>query len=146
MYGRLLRQAYLGYMPWYFRIFMRVGLLLFQDRAFQLAKQKIQSEQKIFGKRNLDRWNDSEKEREQERLDKVNRVRDLALSNKMVEKLDYYYIGQNMIPTVAQVRAELSDIDPETFTRILRARTISNRSGGRRGAAGPTYFAVSFEL
>ena len=119
-FGRLIREAYFNYMPWYHRLLLFFGITMLQDSAFQIAKQKIQIQQKVLEKLNQQKNDAIRKNVENEKKAKLSRVKDLAASNEIVEKLDFFYLNEKIIPTVGDVKDALPEIDPKTFFEILK--------------------------
>ena len=130
-YGRILRNAYVNYFPWIYRILMMIGLNMFLDRSFQIAKAAIAREQGALEKPNRERQEKLEKERDEEKQEKLLGVKDLAVANRIIEKLDEFYIGEKWIPTVGEIRRELPDILPQTFNAIMRKESFQIIPAGR---------------
>ncbi|HMW58104.1 MAG: hypothetical protein K1X70_12000 [Leptospirales bacterium] len=120
MYGQLLRRAYLPYMNWFFRLLVALNIKLFQDVAFQGAKKRIARHQAVLEARNHERYLELMKQREEERFKKTNQIKRMALSNRMIDRLDYYYFQEGSLPTVGRLRAELGNISEEDFEALLK--------------------------
>ena len=88
-------------------------------------------EQAALEKPNLERREKMEKEREEEKQEKLLGVKDLAVANRIIEKLDEFYIAEKWIPTIGEVRRELQDILPQTFNSILRKESFQIVPAGR---------------
>ena len=117
-YGKLLREVYMRYFPWYIRLLFALGLSMFQDQGFKVAKQKIQAEQKSLRDRYTRRKAVRDKEQEEERKKAALRVRDRALSNTLIETLDHFYLEEHRVPTVDEVRSEI-DMSSSEFDDIM---------------------------
>lgn len=122
-YGRLLRLVYQDYFPWYLRLLLALGLSMFQDSAFKIAKQKIQNEQKFLRDRHARTRAAREKQDEEERKVAALRVRDTTLGNRLIETLDDLYLERNKIPTVEEARLE-SDMSSSEFDDIIKRGTF----------------------
>jgi len=108
-YGKILRRAYIDYIPWYYRIFILLGLTWFQDPAFKIAKSRVGQEQKLLASRNQELIEQAEKNREEERRIHRIRIKDRADSNRIIEKLDLFYHDQLYIPIVADLERAFGD-------------------------------------
>jgi hypothetical protein len=118
-YGRLLRIAYIDYIPWYFRIFIWLGLNWFQDRSFQIAKQRIQSEQHTQAGENQSKAVQVKEEREKEKHAMLARIQEMGAANQVIEALDRFYFNQQWIPSVVEVQGTLKEMELSTFRDTL---------------------------
>lgn len=118
-YGRLLRLAYIDYIPWYFRIFIWLGLTWFQDRSFQIAKQRIQSEQHTQSSLNQGKAVQIKEEREREKHNMLARIQEMSSANQIVEALDRFYFAQQWIPSLSDVQGVLKEMENSTFKDTL---------------------------
>ncbi len=118
-YGKLLRIAYIDYIPWYFRIFIWLGLNWFQDRSFQIAKNAISIEQKYLAGANQQKAGELAQARETEKRQMMARIQEMSVTNQIVEALDRFYHTELWIPTVADVQAAIKDLDPASFREAL---------------------------
>ncbi|MBL8018168.1 MAG: hypothetical protein JNM27_00765 [Leptospirales bacterium] len=129
-YGKLLRKAYVDYIPWYFRVFLWLGLSWFQDRSFQIAKQKISIEQRSLGSGNQQRAAELQQARETEKRQMMSRIQEVSAANQIIDALDKFYQTDMWIPTVAEVQANLTDMEAGAFRdAINRGRFQIVREG-----------------
>ena len=118
-YGKILRAAYINYMPWYHRLFLLLNIYIFQDSAFKIAKANIQGKQKILGKLNHEKNRLLEQEIKTDKNEKLKRAKILSISNKIVEKLDFLYLTEKRIPGPGDVKILLPELDIDTFEQVL---------------------------
>ncbi|MBX7058562.1 MAG: hypothetical protein K1X75_10900 [Leptospirales bacterium] len=118
-YGRMLRNAYVHYMPWYYRLLLQFGITWFQDRSFQLAKRAIAAEQQSLSAQNEARAASRREQREQELKDKRLKIAHSSQANRIAEALDQSYIEQNLIPSVGEIRRLLGEPDDAAFREFL---------------------------
>lgn len=146
-YGRLLRQAYMRYIPFFHRILFLLGITFFQDRAFQIAKRKIQMEQDVLESINRERALVKEQEIEEEKKLRMQQVVNMGRTNKIVDALDQLYIEKNVIPTVADVRLAVPEIAHQEFNRLLKTGKFQVLSTGREGdpESALLLYPVNFE-
>lgn len=119
-FGKLLRLCYMDRIGWLHRLLLQLGILWFQDRSFQIAKQSIRNEQERLRVRNDARIKEHREKRDKERAEKVARVQDLTRANRIIEVLDQLYLTDRHIPSVADVRARVTEFSPEEFHLTLR--------------------------
>jgi len=119
MYGKLLRKAYLSFMPLIHRILIFFGITFFQDSAFQAAKRKVMTEQQLREKENNEWYAEETRKKESERKEKLERIKDMEKVFRVVEALDGFYLGERKIPTIGEVRESMKTIDPIQFREII---------------------------
>lgn len=133
-YGRLLRQVYIDFMPWYHRMLLIVGIHWFMDSAFAIAKKKIQGQQSILRSGNEARTRELKQEREQERQQKISRLKDVTQGNQILEILDRFLMERAYIASLEEVRSELPEMDPRTFDRVIESQNFQLlRPGSNEG-------------
>ncbi|HNL01636.1 MAG TPA: hypothetical protein PKJ30_11035, partial [Leptospiraceae bacterium] len=118
-YGKLLRIAYIDYIPWYYRIFIWLGLNWFQDKSFQIAKGAISIEQKYLAGSNQQKSAELSQARETEKRQMMTRIQEMSAANQIVDALDRAYHTDLWIPSVAEVQASIKDLDPSSFREAL---------------------------
>ncbi|MBI3395142.1 MAG: hypothetical protein HY042_04850 [Spirochaetia bacterium] len=121
-YGSLLRIAYMDYIPWFFRLLLQFGIKLFLDRSFRIAKAKIQREQEGRAGRNREQAQAVRAAREEELKTAVDKARSTAMTIQVYDVLDRFYLQENKIPTVSDVRSACSDVPPEAFLDLLKSQ------------------------
>lgn len=110
-YGLMLRVAYISFMPWYHRLLITFGINWFQDSAFVIAKKKIAAIQKSRSKYNTDRSEARNAEREKAKRERLNRIKDITVSNQIVDTLDRFFMADLKVPSVEDVKKALPDLD-----------------------------------
>ncbi len=132
-YGALLRLVYVSLIPWYYRIFILLGLNWFQDRGFQIAKHKIMSEQRILEEKSKLRAEMRAVQLREEKQLKTARIRDLEVSNKIIEKIDQFLMTDSKIPSVSDIKASLPEIEEGSFQEILKRENFQIVQYGKGG-------------
>lgn len=130
-YGRMLRNAYFHYMPWYHRVLLQFGITWFQDGAFQHAKKAIQGEQTALAETNDSRAAQRREQREAELKDKRLKISQSAQVNRVLEALDQEYIEAARIPSVGEVRRRLGEPDDAAFRDFLSREGFQLLPGGK---------------
>lgn len=138
-YGSMLRRVYIGYIPWYLRLLMSMGINWFQDYSFQVAKKAIQGQQGALAVRNRERTDKRKQEKEEERKAELNRIREASAANQIIEQLDAAYFERGQVPVLGEVQdalAESAKMEEATFFEILRKEGFQTvgMGGGRAGA------------
>jgi hypothetical protein len=118
-YGRVLRSVYLQYIPFLLKLLLFLGITLLQDTSFQIAKKKIQIIQDLLQKANQEKRDAENRKRETEKKEKLSRLGDITVANRILEKLDNFYLNERVIPSVLQVMSSLPDVEPTIFKEIL---------------------------
>jgi len=118
-YGKLLRLAYIDYIPWYFRFFIWLGINWFQDRSFQIAKQTISREQKFLSAGNHQRIQEIQQHKEAEKRVMMNRIEEMASANQIAETLDRLYQVDMRIPSISEVQAALPEMEATSFKEAI---------------------------
>lgn len=120
LYGKLLRDVYMVYMPFFHKLLIYIGIRIFQDRAFQLAKRRIDVEQQDRKIRNRAALADKEERRAREKKSSKEKARDLAVLNRIISLMDRRYFDEKRPPSLNDVKSEFSDMDDENFLRIIK--------------------------
>ena len=136
-YGRMLRNVYINFMPWYFRLLLQFGINFFQDQSFAVAKQRIQGDQNRQAATNKANRERKSAERERETEEKKLRLQGVAVSNRIIERLEALYFEQKRIPSVGEVQALLPDVDPRFFADTLRREGFQTAGGKDDDPASP---------
>lgn len=119
-YGNSLRQVYMDYFPFYVKLLLFLGLKIFQDMAFGMAKEKIEKEQGGAHKQFEDREKvEIEKEQEKNRLRKelLGRLKNKNLILRILEEFIY---GDKHIPTVKEISDRVDDDIKERLPEIIK--------------------------
>lgn len=122
-YGSMLRRVYINYIPWYLRLLLSFGLTWFQDYSFQLAKKAIQIQQGSLSVRNREREEERKVEKEAERKEELNRIREVSAANQIIEQLDAAYIERGRLPSMGEIQdavAAHAKMEEATFQEMLR--------------------------
>jgi len=119
-YGKILRTVYIQLIPWFYRIFILLGLNWFQDRAFHIAKQKIGVDQRVRAEKNRVKNEALRTVKETEKKMRLARIKDMESSNRIVEKIDQFLNQESRIPNVGDVKAMLPEIDAAQYQEILK--------------------------
>lgn len=118
-YGRLLRSVYIPYIPWYYKIFMMLGLTWFQDKAFTLAKQKIKTFQELYKEKNESKLESLKKEREESIIKQKNTIDLLEKRNKVISKVDELIFRNHFFPSRKELHEQFPEYSATEFERIL---------------------------
>jgi hypothetical protein len=118
-YGKLLRMVYIGYIPLFYRILLMLGITLFQDSSFQIAKKKIIADQDALSRINKERIGMQKERKLQERKERFSKVDDLEKVNHIMEVLDGFYLIENYIPTLEEVRSRVTQMDSNAFSNTI---------------------------
>ncbi|RME91442.1 MAG: hypothetical protein D6767_05200 [Candidatus Hydrogenedentota bacterium] len=119
-YGHILRKAYLRYIPWYLWLFVFLGMQPFLDKAFQIAKGKIDSQQKKLAEKNKIKWQKKTAEIQEHRIAKATLLKEIQEKNKFKDILDEFYFVHGTIPTVNLVASKLSESDSKNLVERLK--------------------------
>jgi len=115
LYGKLLRMVYIGYIPFFYRILLLIGITIFQDTSFQIAKKKIIADQEVLARINKEKQDSTKERKLAEKRERVSRVDDLEKVNQIMEVLDAMYLVENYIPTIEEIKARLSGLESSVF-------------------------------
>ncbi|MDH5654700.1 MAG: hypothetical protein OEZ34_02255 [Spirochaetia bacterium] len=134
-YGRMLRHAYARYISFFYRILDFFGIRIFQNQAYQNAKRKIMTEQQTLSLRNKEIYAKKKEQIEEEKKERLGKIKSMESSLKIIEKLDQFYLAEKKIPTVEEVRNALKLTDPISFREILSEDSFQTVSmgGGQDG-------------
>lgn len=119
-YGKILRLAYINYIPFFYRFFIYLGWNLFQDRAFQIAKGRIRSQQASLASRNNERYDKEQKEKKQLQKKKQAELIKIENKNKVIDELDEAYFSEGIYPTVSVIKNRIKDLTSDSFYDIMR--------------------------
>ncbi|MCR9142090.1 MAG: hypothetical protein NXI24_07545 [bacterium] len=120
-YGRLLRKAYIDYMPLWARIFLFSGIGALRDYFFQRAKTRIKREQAFLARRNSRLFDEFVKSEKAKRRKMVLGMRDTSCAQDLIETLERCYFELAIIPNVREVVRMLSGFDRSDLIRVLKA-------------------------
>ncbi len=120
-YGRLLRKAYIDYMPLWARIFLYSGIGALRDYFFQRAKTRIKREQAFLARRNARLFEEFVKSEKAKRRKMVLGVRDATCAQDLIAALERSYFELGMIPNVGEVARMISGFDRGDLGRVLKA-------------------------
>ncbi len=135
-YGRLLREAYTDHVPWYYKILFLMSLKFIQDLAFPIAKEKISEEQASRERRNSQKVLLREAEKQRDRELKINQIRRIENKNRIIEKLDMFYMVQHVMPSVTQVKESLNNMADSVFDKTLSEENFQVLTGSSKNADG----------
>ena len=131
-YGKMLRKAYGKYISFFFRILELIGILFFQNQSYQTAKKRIMMEQQSLALRNKEFYAQKRSQMEEGKKEKLDKIRSMESSLKVIELLDQFYLAEKKIPTVEEVRNVLKNTDPISFRDILTNASFQTvQSGGK---------------
>lgn len=119
-YGRMLRNVYFHYMPWYYRLLLIFNIRLFVDQSFHAAKKNIMEEQGVFGRRNDERLAEYRQKRDLERAEKRRQLASVSRTNRIVEALDRIYMEEGRIALLRPLRDALEEPDDAAFREMLK--------------------------
>jgi hypothetical protein len=123
MYGRLLRKVYLRYIPFYHRILIYLGIRIFQDGAFQTAKDRIMEEQSHLAVRNKQRKETQMQKRLVERRERLAKAKDLGAVMRINEKIDACF-RNGELPTASRLAKESSGMEPAALLDFLKRNSF----------------------
>ena len=123
MYGRLLRKVYLRYIPFYHRILIYLGIGIFQDGAFQTAKDRIMEEQNRLAVRNKQRKETQMQKRLVERRERLAKAKDLGAIMHINEKIDACF-RNGELPTASRLAKESSGMEPAALLDFLKRNSF----------------------
>lgn len=135
-YGQLLRSVYMQEIPWLYRILMLFGFRFAQDAGFKIAKQRIQEKQNRLTQINQIKTEEIIKQKDVQRRKARDQIQNVAQAGKIVEKLDWFYLTRNMIPSIGDVRQALSEMGLQEFENILENSNFQQVSVGTSGTPG----------
>ncbi len=119
-YGSALRKAYVTYMPWYVRPFMKIRIKFLENIAFQVAKREIDQEQNSLKADFYKRSGDIKKTETLEKKKMKERVESMKMRNQLIDILDFFYFQQKMIPTASNVFIQAGKPPQDEFLKVLR--------------------------
>ncbi|MEQ9364168.1 MAG: hypothetical protein RIF32_08000 [Leptospirales bacterium] len=120
-YGRLLRKAYIDYMPLWARIFLFSGIGALRDYFFQRAKTRIKREQAFLARRNARLFDEFVKSEKAKRRKMVLGMRDTSCAQDLIGTLEKCYFELGIIPNVREVARMISGFDRADLIRVLKA-------------------------
>ena len=124
-YGRTLRNAYMNQIPWYLRILLWLGITLFQNYSFNIAKQRINVQQKLIRDANRKLGDERVRRREAELLEQRGRLKELARANLITEAMDRSYFTSKRLPIIRELKKELAqECTPDEFDAIFEAENF----------------------
>lgn len=118
-YGRLLRKAYIDYMPVYLRILLYSGIRSLLDYFFDQAKERARREQALLAKRNATKFERFVRSERDKRRKLVLGLRDTSLANEITLELERRYFEEGSIPLVSEALAFLP-VGREERDRVLK--------------------------
>ena len=147
-YGRLLRKAYIDYMPVWARIFLYSGLASLRDYFFARARLRIQREQAYLARRNARLFEKQKKQEKETQRRMIYGMRDMSCAQDLIAALERSYFDEGRIPTVGEIarsipgmqRAELERVLKAAHFKILRsrpARGLRDQVRARARSAAP---------
>ncbi|MDH5718522.1 MAG: hypothetical protein OEZ22_12925 [Spirochaetia bacterium] len=120
-YGKILKKAYIAYMPWYFKLFFLFLLPGFKDTSFNHAKTKIRVEQKKYEKENQNYYKRIIESKNSDRDRKLVQIRKDNYKNKITSKLDSYYFSKKIsFPDIQTIKKEITEMTEKEFENILK--------------------------
>ncbi len=119
-YGRLLRMVYLTYISWIHRFLFWLGITLFQDTAFQSAKQTIAGEQAARAERNRSRQARKREKKESEKKAAIDRLAGNTQLNRLIEALDHFYFSEETVPSFEDIKSWLKAEDDQALRDQLK--------------------------
>lgn len=120
-YGRLLRKAYIDYMPLWARIFLMSGIGALRDYFFQRAKNRIRREQAFLARRNSRLFEEYVKSEKAKRRRMVLGMRDTTCAQDLIGTLERCYFELGAIPNVREVARMITGFDRGDLVRVLKA-------------------------
>ncbi len=119
-YGKLLRSVYIPYIPWYYKIFLMLGLNWFQDKAFPMAKEKLMMGQKALGQKNQSKVDEYKKKQERLQLERRAKLDLLGKRDMIINRLDDIILNQKYFPTQKELQSSFPDLPSAEFERVIR--------------------------
>ncbi len=106
-YGKLIRKAYIHFMPWYYQIIIFLNFPFFQDKAFHYAKEKVYANQKILKEKNKKIIEEMQIKLAIEKKEKLLKAKNIYLISKIMDKIIFYF-NQGKFPFTSEIYKELS--------------------------------------
>jgi hypothetical protein len=122
LYGKLLRKVYLRYIPFFQRILIYLGIRIFQDKAFQRAKERIMEEQNRLALENKERKEVQMQKRLMERRERMAKAQDLGAVMRIIEKVDACF-RNGELPSASRIAKE-SSMEPEQLLDFLKKNSF----------------------
>lgn len=120
-YGRLLRKAYIDYMPVWARIFLYSGLSSLRDYFFDRARLRIQREQAYLARRNARLFEKQQKQEKETRRRMIYGMRDMSCAQDLIAALERSYFDEGRIPTVGEIVRSIPGMQRAELERVLKA-------------------------
>ncbi len=118
-YGRLLRKAYIDYMPVYLRILLYSGIRSLLDYFFDQARERVRREQALLAKRNASKFERFVHSERDKRRKLVLGLRDTSLTNEIIHELERRYFEVGQVPLVSEALAFLP-VGRDEQQRVLK--------------------------
>ncbi len=134
LYGRLLRRAYIEYMPWLFRFLLSIRFPFLHDLFFKSAKDKIKQEQILFGRKNDLRLKSILTELQEKKSARLTRMIEQTFYNSVIAQLDDWYFHKKMIPLIIDIDSALPELESDQLNRIIKKynfNTVPMAGSGR---------------
>lgn len=120
-YGKMLRSAYLDFMPIYWHVLLLFRIKLFEDKFFTNAKKKIIDKQKQFSQANAAREKRYRDNLEAEIRRKISETRAQNMARAVIQQLDVYYMQKKKVPTVGMVHEHFPEMNELAFHKFLNS-------------------------
>jgi hypothetical protein len=118
VYQELNKTVYKPYIPWYFRIFLFIPIQSLIEKFYDIAREKIKSEQEHFSNKNEDISKKLTQEIENKKKDHVEILRGEFFSESVKRSLDDFYFNNRVVPTLQELMVLYPD--DNTFIEKLR--------------------------
>ncbi|MFN3603498.1 MAG: hypothetical protein ACK4UJ_02175 [Leptonema sp. (in: bacteria)] len=122
-YGQLLRKVYINYMPWFYKILIYINFPWFQDKGFQIAKEKITEEQVVLEEINQKMLEEKKLQKIQEKREKLSKATDIAQVIQIMDKVQNFFI-EGKIPTIKKILQELIGWEEKQFLDFLQQKNF----------------------
>ena len=120
LYGKLLKKAYVQYMPFYLRPFMTWKIPFLHGPLFRRAKEKIEREQKYFGRQNQARIQAYYKKINESINSQNLKMMEQSYKNSLTATLDRVYLEDQKIPICSEMMIEIPEMDTGLFWRVIK--------------------------
>ncbi len=122
-YGKLLRKAYIDYMPWYFKLLIYFNFPWFQDYAFKIAKEKINREQLILDELNQSKWEERKMQQMQEKKEKLEKATEITQIVRIMDKVQNFF-SEGELPTTNNILLELVGWEEKQLLDFLQQQNF----------------------
>lgn len=122
-YGKLLRKAYIDYMPWYYKFLIYINFPWFQDHAFRIAKEKINREQQILEELNQARTEERKMQQIQEKKEKLSKATEIAQVVRIIDKIQNCFL-EGKLPTIKNILLELVGWEEKQLMDFLQQQNF----------------------